>query len=135
MLNERLEALKYKTDKTLQDLFDIAWERAKIQVKSENTDPRGAIYNTCLYRGPGGGCFIGWAIPDEWYNAEIEGCSVENPPVCEAAGISDDVEPYALIKLQQIHDAYKPEKWREHLISYASERNLKIPDEVTADVR
>jgi hypothetical protein len=115
--------MKNSREMTLQDVFNVVWERAKNPVKSMTACDDGSDYD-CLYRGPNSlKCFIGECIADEDYKESFEGKPVSNP-------IIKDLFPLcwnSLRTLQTIHDDYEPNDWRKELDIYAKDRGLSIP--------
>lgn len=112
--------------KTLQDLFNAAWERAKTPVKAVEPGQK-----VCLYR-PGHNippCFIGVLIPDEKYHEKMEGLRGYDPVIRRAADIHDDVDVIHIVGLQGIHDHCDPEEWERLLRDYAKKYHLTIPGE------
>jgi hypothetical protein len=114
MLNSR--------EMTLQDVFNVVWERAKNPVKSRLGD-----LGICAYRGSNGlKCFIGECIADEDYKADMEGGTSAStaiqklfPKISEHAGMR---------RIQMVHDCEPVEEWETDLRSIARYRNLTIPE-------
>jgi hypothetical protein len=114
MLNSR--------EMTLQDVFNVVWERAKNPVKS-----RLGISGVCAYRGAGGlKCFIGECISDEDYSICNEGKTVLDT---EVASLFPGLNSTVLRDLQRIHDVYVPSDWKTNLEFFAKTNNLQIPVE------
>ena len=88
----------------------------------------------CAYRGDHGGmCAIGCLIPDSKYTPDIEGYRVTSPRVQETLGLptenrtQEDYENVRFLReLQDIHDGYYPEQWREELDNFARVHGLTV---------
>lgn len=111
-----------KLPTTLQQIFNIVWERAKDTRVAEEED-------SCLYRTKSGlACFIGQCIPDKLYTPEMEGylshIGIELPLDKRYTWDRFIVE---LRELQDIHDSKDPSLWNKYLINFAKKHNLKVP--------
>jgi hypothetical protein len=113
---------------TLQELFNIVWERAKDKRKAwvNNVDDMSV---RCVYRSPEGlCCFIGAAIPPEKYDRRFD---YDMPLMSLKEIVSilklDRVNMRAIEELQRIHDTREVELWEIELRAYALRRNLEIP--------
>ncbi len=79
----------------------------------------------CRYRCEDGRmCAVGVLIPDEKYNDDLEGSTVEDMNVWDAIGeeYSDDTE--FLMKFQYIHDQCNVEDWAHYLCDLADDWDL-----------
>lgn len=78
--------------------------------------------SACMYRYNGNKCFIGALIPDEMYEAGIEGENVMDRSVrdllAKALGVErvSDQLASTLRRIQLIHDRYNPNQWFEYLM-------------------
>lgn len=102
----------------------------------------GSSIERCRYRDDvGRKCAIGCLIPDEKYNKAFESQSLHSSILLAAIGVpSDDPDLLPrcatgqkplmffefLSKLQQIHDCYPVESWKERLDEFAARHGLKI---------
>lgn len=80
----------------------------------------------CSYRGDDGRmCAVGCLIPDERYNIDIEGYSVESYRVKD---MLDDINlkehTRLLCRLQYVHDGIDVNEWRNKLKQVANEYSL-----------
>ena len=88
----------------------------------------------CRYRGPNGlKCAIGWLMPDDKYDANMEGRSAHSHPVVSAVWPEDSnaaaYDMNFLHGLQRCHDgAYTPEHMKQSLASLAKLYNLTVPE-------
>lgn len=121
--------------KSLQEAFDIVWDRSKLLKKTQYLIDGGPGAGTALingYRGNykesyGESCFIGELIPDSLYSAKLENYSISN--------IIDDYEEFKslnpiktqLQELQEIHDVEPVSSWKDKLINFAKTHGLGIP--------
>lgn len=94
----------------------------------------------CKYRDyDGRKCAIGWLIPDDKYNAGLEGCaaSTGTPRAAElraSAGLVD-VNPDFIRALQRAHDEGRtPKIMREYLIEVARSFKLRLPDVLRLEI-
>jgi hypothetical protein len=102
-------------DLTLQEIFNIVWNRAKDKRKALNN-------NACVYRSENSlKCFIGELIPDYNYSYSMEGCKATSfmvfPNITNIKAIRD---------LQLIHDLKDTEDWESELQKFAGQNKLKI---------
>lgn len=110
---------KFTTD---QELFDAFLEAAR-KNPSRSLASKDGI-QTCAYRdGKGGACLIGRFIPDDKYSPQLEGKTVFNENVREAAGIPKKLEKLAT-ELQRIHDWYPPVVWEKQFEKVAERFRL-----------
>jgi hypothetical protein len=89
----------------------------------------GSSIERCRYRDDvGRKCAIGCLIPDEKYNKAFESQSLHSSILLAAIGVpSDDPDLLEFLsKLQQIHDCYPVESWKERLDEFAARHGLKI---------
>lgn len=113
---------KYPT--TLQEIFNIVWERAKDERKAQS-DSNGI----CAYRTEDNiACFIGQCIPNRYYKEEMEGPISEllihlSPKIRAIYSSFEDELEY----LQSIHDDNHSEMWKENLVEFATINKLIIP--------
>lgn len=113
---------------TAQDIFDMVAQHLLTQNKQAQDE-----VGDCQYRTDDGlMCAVGCLINEDEYSPQYEGCSCDHEDVIEAVerslGIEISVEGHVynlLERLQQVHDNWKPEDWRELLASVASEHGLK----------
>lgn len=114
--------------KTRQEIFDIAYRGLASQGFEKSVDGAG-WYPLCRYRGYNGRrCAIGWCIPDEKYNGDIEGTAADGDQVRRAAGIRKRDIKFAK-DLQGIHDDSRyPFELKKALAEFALERRLTIPE-------
>lgn len=122
----------FPVSRTLQEWFDIAWQRAKDPRRcSRDCDTHGS--DRCSYEAIGDipPCFIGSGLTREQQGfAEANNSGSMASDLMEAGLIyvegpkhdGDDLD-----RLQAIHDCGEPEGWRYQLIDYANERGLTIP--------
>lgn len=73
------------------------------------------------------GCFIGVSLPDKTTDFDSFATSLVRQ------GHIDVVEPQVnstifLRDLQEIHDRIDPARWKQALIEFAKEYNLKVPE-------
>lgn len=109
-----------KTYRTRQEIFDIV-ARHLLTQKEKSTNTIGSF---CMYRGIRGlKCAIGALIPDEKYSPAFESCMVEEPEVCEAAGISYEDVSFAR-GIQCVHDLCEPAYWFTELLRFAHRYSL-----------
>lgn len=88
----------------------------------------------CAYRGENGKkCAIGCLIPDEWYSEDLEGNTVHQKVIREAAGIAESQLQLA-DALQACHDCGLVSEWRDTLRQIATGFGLSAAclDEVPA---
>lgn len=119
---------------TLQQVFDDAYRGLYAQGFAISKDHTG----DCAYRGAGGlRCAIGHCIPDDNYDAIIEGIA---PDVCEYGNdrertayelfgsIFGTIDRPALLRLQEAHDyAQTPQQVLQSLQEFAASNGLTIP--------
>jgi hypothetical protein len=111
---------------TNQEVFNRVWERAKDNRCANGPD------GGCMYRNPDGlKCFIGHLIPDELYEAEMEGRTVrrlleEYPNTFLALGLTGANLPL-MQALQNVHDYRYPEMWERELRQIAIVYSLTVP--------
>lgn len=117
---------------TLQQIFDTVAVHLLTQGKpSKLTNEYGETQ--CAYRGSGGRqCAVGVLIPDKYYDADMEGKTVEavissfsvpglpRDPLSRAADL--------LSALQHLHDSFNPQDWRTQLGVVAI--NHKVSDAI-----
>lgn len=124
--------------KTLQEIFNIVWERAKDRRRAK--DQRWALrsHRRCSYRSKitdptSLACFIGECIPDKAYIPQLDDENIDSP-------IDDVLRKYTYLfpvewdgileqlrSLQEIHDLYGPSDWEQKLVDFAKNNNLTIP--------
>lgn len=94
------------------------------------------VGGTCLYRGPNGTkCAVGCLIPDDLYDAKMEGTAVPTSPdfspMYNVIGkvltqvVEGDTFPL-LAALQLLHDTIAPEFWDVELRKSAVKFNLTV---------
>jgi len=96
-------------------------------------------HQMCKYRGEGGlKCAVGWLIPDDMYDDELEDCGGirYNPPVIDLlklVGITEDQVEF-LAELQRCHDINKdPREMQTMLNKIAECNNLTIPQQDSSE--
>ena len=105
---------------TLQECFDIIWERAKDLTRCVSENERRRYRNE-----KGEACFIGALIPEELYDPAIEGKGLNDKRVV----LPKSLEMFRdkLKRLQDIHDAAAPQSWRQRLRDAADDFGLTVP--------
>ena len=121
----------------LQEIFDKVATHLLTQNKKAQSPvvPGEQIKPKCLYRAPDGSkCAVGCLIPDDLYDPAIEGSSVADDIVWEAATGEldyDRAEEFALgdllTQLQITHDEDEVEYWPNALRCIAEGRHLTLP--------
>ena len=115
--------------RNLQEVFNIVWERAKIQEKAKSSDMFGTV--DCAYRDDNGlPCFLGACISDEDYAPDMEGSgpSLLKENFEEEFNKSfGNVSTHLLSVLQMTHDYNSIEEWEGYLTTFAEDNKLKIP--------
>lgn len=117
---------------TLQELFDIVWERAKYHRRAMSTpDIDQNMY--CTYRNEHGCCcFLGAAIPPDKYDPafdhEFENPSKAMHAVMVVCGLDESLTS-RVSEIQRIHDRLEPEEWADRLRAYAKQHDLTVPEE------
>ena len=107
----------------------------------------GTYEETCAYRSLDGSCAVGCLIPDELYDPEIEGTTVEgllttnatiavvdglpiwtaqvaDSPICRHLGIENLGDVEFLQQLQKIHDTVPPAAWADQLEAFRQKHGL-----------
>jgi len=110
---------------TLQECFDIIWERAKDLTRCVSENERRRYRNE-----KGEACFIGALIPEEMYDQAIEGKGLNNKRVVLPASL--EVFRDELKRLQDVHDAVAPQSWRRRLQDAADDFGLTVPEGASA---
>jgi hypothetical protein len=120
-----------------QEIFDKVSKHLLTQMKKSMSG------ETCLYRGPNGlKCAIGALIPDEFYDEAMESsCAFPKTPhhqdamsraalrvgrlsgYLPVAGWDKEYSDF-LDALQNIHDSFEPEQWKEKLQQFAQDKGL-----------
>ena len=117
----------------IQEIFDLVVEHALKQKKQSYDN----LLEMCKYRGPSGTkCFVGFLIPDELYFGEMEGKLIsvvleEFPKVAEYL-LGNNINPELKKKkrclledLQELHDNYMPNRWKDELEGLSVQYELK----------
>ena len=129
--------------RTRQELFNNAYHGLASQGWRKSTNRGDAL---CRYRGAGGlRCALGWSIPDERYEVDLENMTPEQPDILtgfdnavrcwkvrRAAGIADEDADFAC-SLQGVHDCVpdgerEAQEMRARLEQFARNHDLTIPD-------
>lgn len=117
---------------TNQKMFDKVCAHLLTQLSTSLDDT-----GTCLYRGPDGKkCAIGCLIPDELYTEDIEMKEVRtllDYPVfnSELSAYLSHFNKELLIRLQSVHDAFRPEEWYTALQRVAGQFDLTFNPPIT----
>lgn len=116
----------------IQKLFDKAVTHLLTQME-QSMDGDGR----CLYRGPNGlKCAIGALIDDAWYDAErLEDLSLRSrcvqATIAQSQGFDlstlEEEDWLILWAVQNTHDTYLPDEWKDKLTALAEEHNLTMP--------
>jgi hypothetical protein len=86
---------------TNQEAFDYVV--AQLVAQGEPSVSHGSHGGVCQYRGNNGcRCAAGWLIPDDKYSPNMEGNSVDYPPIREVLPSGPDFT--LLVDLQSAHD-------------------------------
>lgn len=112
---------------TKQQTFDIV-SRHLIRQNAKSRDGKG----DCLYRDSNGNrCAAGCLIPDDRYSANLDGNTVYASKIEYLfVDLGHDID--ILKDLQEIHDSYDVEKWREELRLCAISHNLKFTEDCSS---
>lgn len=87
--------------------------------------------STCLYRGSEGKrCVVGWMIPDEHYDASMEGKSAGQPVIRNVLGLEGESEIRFAGTLQRAHDKAGIEVLRGHGLDFVEEFKANIKHNV-----
>jgi len=116
----------------IQKLFDKAVTHLLTQMAQSISDD-----GRCVYRGPNGlKCAIGALLDDAWYDADtLEYLSIGARYVQTAVAQSQgfdlstlEEEDWIILRaVQNIHDTYLPDGWKDKLTALAEEHNLTMP--------
>jgi len=105
---------------TDQDAFNTMVNHLRAQGK-RSTDGRG-----CRYRGLGGlKCAIGALIPDEKYDACIEGYSVDAAMVLGLLN-QPELDVDMLLEMQELHDKMEVKDWASGFVHVAKRYHLAL---------
>lgn len=109
---------------TAQEWFNAAWKRAQNPVRCQ-TEADGCMYS---HDGPGGGCFIGAAMPE--VHPYMEGtCASGLVLDGEIAAAGDGIDGADLLDaLQETHDDAEPGEWCKELRCIAAKYGLAVPE-------
>lgn len=105
-----------------QEVFDRVVKHLLTQMKHSTSESN----QICMYRGDRGlRCAIGCLIPDELYRPWMELTQIDQI-LEEVPALSQHIgeDLHLLYSLQSIHDCFKPQYWREKLVSLARNRGL-----------
>ena len=115
---------------TLQDIFNAAWEQAKLKKKAYDPEIGRCLYRKYNEDGTCDKCFIGAIITDEQYKSH----DLENQPGANLVQYTlnlmpniKHVERTAINELQSIHDDYNIDEWNDELVAYAAKYELVVP--------
>lgn len=115
--------------KSLQEAFNIIWDRSKLLKKTTY------LYDNILINGyrstnncKGEACFIGELIPDSLYSIKLENHTISNIIAYnEEFKILNPIKK-ELQELQEIHDIEPVSSWKEKLTNFAKRHGLGIPE-------
>lgn len=110
--------------KSNQEVYSAARKHLLTQLKHSKVATR------CLLRGPDNlKCALGIFIPDDEYTESLEDGPVHDSNFNSYWYFSERGYDILLLKdLQQIHDMYEVEDWKEQLDLLAQDFNLKVED-------
>lgn len=109
---------------TAQEWFDAAWERAQNPVRCE-VDGEGCMYS---HDGPGGGCFIGVAIPEVHPNMEgVDAAGLVDDGCIAVEDMGENSGRSFLYAIQEVHDGHRSPEWASMLRDIATKYGLTVP--------
>jgi len=106
-----------------------AFEQAIIGLFEQNEKAYDPDEDRCWFRAPNGcKCAVGFIIPDDIYHPEMENYhpSSLKKRYPELEAYWRDVDDDLLSELQDIHDFYTPDRWREKFEHTARSWNLTL---------
>lgn len=105
---------------TNQEIFDVVVRH----LRKQNAKSRNDVM--CLYRGLCGmKCAVGCLIPDELYEKDLEGSSVQD--ILDFLPGIEEAQIEFLERLQVIHDRQPVELWESSFVGFADKHKLIKP--------